>query len=320
MSDLKPCPFCGGAPFTHHIEPHQHDISLNGVQLLPDHEGSYTIECAGCGLGIIDDTLEAVTATWNRRTPDSALLREGDTALAAAIRERDEARELVEATQRDQRRQFKDLTAARAELTALRAQVDAAREQGRREGLEEAAQAADQQAFAAQLHGDPGAMVRKWMQNLASAIRTLAAAPADSRIPTDAGPVDILADTPTGEPAAKDTGPTDRPLASGAVPCVSLAPAEEGPGAGTIPTPAASPDTRVVREPGALRAATKAALEAVGRGDGPCPRCSRAGSEGTYSPCWPCSEASRLWRQAYALFDDRGDHIDSGASTRGGTT
>ena len=59
--ELKPCPFCGGAPMISEIEPHKHFIVD-----LPDHTGSWVIEC-GCGCGLIDDTRDAVTVRWNRR-------------------------------------------------------------------------------------------------------------------------------------------------------------------------------------------------------------------------------------------------------------
>lgn len=63
--DLKPCPFCGGVPWVDHIEPHTHKNPILAC-LIPDHKGSYCIEC-NCGAGFIADTYNAVSDKWNRR-------------------------------------------------------------------------------------------------------------------------------------------------------------------------------------------------------------------------------------------------------------
>jgi hypothetical protein len=34
---------------------------------MPDHAGSATIECGGCNVGMIDDTVALVVEAWNRR-------------------------------------------------------------------------------------------------------------------------------------------------------------------------------------------------------------------------------------------------------------
>ena len=59
---LLPCPFCGGHATLQEQPPHKHVIAT----FMPDHPGSFTIEC-GCGCGLIDETEEAVTARWNQR-------------------------------------------------------------------------------------------------------------------------------------------------------------------------------------------------------------------------------------------------------------
>lgn len=59
---LLPCPFCGGMASEQEIEPHSHHPMLG----MPDHPGSYVIEC-GCGCGLIDDTRELVVARWQAR-------------------------------------------------------------------------------------------------------------------------------------------------------------------------------------------------------------------------------------------------------------
>lgn len=63
--ELKLCPFCGGEPTEHAIEPHSHAMTFGDFK-MPDHEGSHVIECV-CGAGLIDDTREAVVARWNTR-------------------------------------------------------------------------------------------------------------------------------------------------------------------------------------------------------------------------------------------------------------
>ncbi|NDI85096.1 Lar family restriction alleviation protein [Undibacterium crateris] len=64
MNKLKPCPHCGKEPIINHIEPHRHSMQLGGFK-MPDHPGSFTIECCG---GMIHDTLDAVTSMWNTRS------------------------------------------------------------------------------------------------------------------------------------------------------------------------------------------------------------------------------------------------------------
>ncbi len=61
---LKPCPYCGKEPIMNEIPPHTHSLQLAGIK-MPDHPGSFTIECCG---GMIDDTLDAVTSMWNTRS------------------------------------------------------------------------------------------------------------------------------------------------------------------------------------------------------------------------------------------------------------
>jgi hypothetical protein len=65
--DLLPCPFCGNEPISQEIEAHSHSGPLKALG-IPDHGGSYTIECptSGC-CGMIADTKVQATAAWNRR-------------------------------------------------------------------------------------------------------------------------------------------------------------------------------------------------------------------------------------------------------------
>jgi hypothetical protein len=61
---LLPCPFCGGSALGVDHPPHKHYFVP-----MPDHPGSYTIECAACNVGLIDDTKEKAEAAWNKRVP-----------------------------------------------------------------------------------------------------------------------------------------------------------------------------------------------------------------------------------------------------------
>lgn len=55
--ELKPCPFCGGAPELH---------SREGQKIL----GGAYIGCAGCGVSTpIQPTDAEVVQTWNHRAP-----------------------------------------------------------------------------------------------------------------------------------------------------------------------------------------------------------------------------------------------------------
>jgi len=66
--ELRPCPFCGAEPLLQEIAPHTHNIKF-GDWKMPDHHGSWTIECPACECGMIADTQEKVTSSWNRRSP-----------------------------------------------------------------------------------------------------------------------------------------------------------------------------------------------------------------------------------------------------------
>lgn len=63
--ELKLCPFCGGEPIIEEHPAHTHKLAT----FMPDHPGSWTIECA-CGCGLIRDMRETVVDAWNARSPD----------------------------------------------------------------------------------------------------------------------------------------------------------------------------------------------------------------------------------------------------------
>jgi hypothetical protein len=74
-NELLPCPFCGADAAIQEHEPHAHSVILKSMLPgLPDHPGSFTIECmgAGCNTGLIADTRAEVVAMWNRRAPRQA--------------------------------------------------------------------------------------------------------------------------------------------------------------------------------------------------------------------------------------------------------
>ena len=77
-TELLPCPFCGGLPVTEEHPPHRHVFAT----FMPDHLGSWTIECSACGSGMIAETLEVVTERWNRRATEPV----GDGEAASVVR------------------------------------------------------------------------------------------------------------------------------------------------------------------------------------------------------------------------------------------
>jgi hypothetical protein len=62
--ELLPCPFCGGSAILQEHPAHTHAIA----QFMPDHVGSATVECGGCNVGMINDTVAQVTTDWNMRS------------------------------------------------------------------------------------------------------------------------------------------------------------------------------------------------------------------------------------------------------------
>lgn len=61
---LLPCPFCGSAASLEGHPPHRHRFA----KFMPDHPGSWTIECLKCGTGHVRWARDDVIAAWNTRT------------------------------------------------------------------------------------------------------------------------------------------------------------------------------------------------------------------------------------------------------------
>ena len=72
---IRECPFCGGEPNLYEIPPHNHSDQLKKLcPDLPDHKGSWVVECA-CGCGLIDETKEGLLNHWNLRPTIARLER-----------------------------------------------------------------------------------------------------------------------------------------------------------------------------------------------------------------------------------------------------
>jgi len=63
---LLNCPFCGAEPLLQEHPPHKHSLKLGDFQ-MPDHPGSWTIECPACECGMISDKKGRLLAAWNKR-------------------------------------------------------------------------------------------------------------------------------------------------------------------------------------------------------------------------------------------------------------
>lgn len=81
-TELLPCPFCGAQPIEQAIEPHTHSEFVKAIG-VPDHNGSFVIECPACECGLIAPDRETVVAAWNRRTPPQAA--QGDARSESAF-------------------------------------------------------------------------------------------------------------------------------------------------------------------------------------------------------------------------------------------
>lgn len=66
MTNLKPCPFCGGEASQCTIAPHEHSGFLKEMG-LGNHPGSWWVECRACDVHIGRPTQEEVVAAWNIR-------------------------------------------------------------------------------------------------------------------------------------------------------------------------------------------------------------------------------------------------------------
>ena len=57
--ELKPCPFCGGAPFYHTFDPYD-GYQGNCVQ--------HNVRCMKCSVVMVGTSEKVVKESWNRRT------------------------------------------------------------------------------------------------------------------------------------------------------------------------------------------------------------------------------------------------------------
>lgn len=84
QTELLPCPFCGGEPLLQEHPAHSHSLQI-GDWKMPDHPGSWTVECCACNCGMINNSLDALTKDWNTRA-QSAEPVQGEAWIDAATR------------------------------------------------------------------------------------------------------------------------------------------------------------------------------------------------------------------------------------------
>ena len=76
---LQPCPFCGGEALGIDHPPHTHFIAT----FMPDHPGSYSVECVKCSVGLIAATQAEAEAAWNQRA--EPLIVSNDITIVTAL-------------------------------------------------------------------------------------------------------------------------------------------------------------------------------------------------------------------------------------------
>ena len=69
MTELKPCPFCGGEAVIEIVEPHSHILAT----FMPNYGGGAFIECQKCTCAISAETKEEAVEAWNRRANNGSV-------------------------------------------------------------------------------------------------------------------------------------------------------------------------------------------------------------------------------------------------------
>jgi len=64
-NELKVCPFCGGKAWIEVLESHTHSSLVKNF--MPDFTSQAFLHCAGCNVGMSEDTEELLIKRWNSR-------------------------------------------------------------------------------------------------------------------------------------------------------------------------------------------------------------------------------------------------------------